>query len=64
MVYVTCDNEECLSFGIPMKCTDTDDRQEWCEWTYECEECGKIKIQKQWRDQIGLIVSDEIYDDQ
>ena len=43
-----------------MDLTQEDDRHEWYEGTYECEDCGKIKIHKQWRDQNGLVVSDEV----
>ena len=49
--------------GEKMKLIDTDDRTEWKEETYECSDCHKVKIHKTWFDQIGLVMSDEVYDE-
>jgi hypothetical protein len=63
MVYIVCDNDECGNFGAPMEYIDTDDRQEWCKETYECSACGSIKIHETWRDQNGLVIKDEVYNE-
>ena len=57
-VPVTCDNEECCAKA--MELTNTDSRQEWVEETYECPECGRIKIHRTEFNQLGLVTSDEI----
>ena len=57
MVEVRCD--ECDEL---MELTETDSRSEWVAETYECSECNKIKIHKTTFNQIGLVVSDELYE--
>ncbi len=47
-----------------MELTDTDNRQEWIEETYICDECGKTKTHRTEFDQIGLVINDEIYDEE
>ena len=49
--------------GEKMELTDTDDRTEWIEETYECPECKKVKTHKTWFDQIGLVMSDKVFDE-
>jgi len=55
---VYCDNESCE--GEIMDCIDTDSRQEWCEETYSCPKCGKIKVHRRDYSQDGLVTSDKI----
>ena len=54
---IECDCEEI------MELTNTDSRSEWCEETYECPKCGKIKVHRTEFDQLGLVISDEIRDE-
>ena len=60
MENIYCDNEECDN--EIMECTQTDSRQEWCEETYECNKCNRIKIHRIEFDQNGLVISDNIGD--
>ena len=52
-----CDEDEC-SGGTLLECTDTDDRSEWCEWSYVCPKCNTKYTRRQDRDQRGIVKSD------
>lgn len=41
--------------------TNVDNRSEWIERTYECEECGAIHTHRTEYDQQGLVINDDLY---
>lgn len=53
-----CPNPDCDGY---LEVTDTDDRQEWCNITYECKDCGKEFIRRTiYQIQSELVESDTL----